>query len=53
MNSIKNKFDVLVEKVKGNNDLLMIAKTKLDENFLCGHFHIGGPGLTIKLDCNK
>lgn len=39
--------------IKGNNDLLMIAKAKLDDSFPCGHFHIGGPDLPIKLDRNK
>ena len=49
----RHKLNKVVEMIKGNNDLLMIAKTKLDDSFPCGHFHIGGSGLSIKLDRNK
>ena len=53
MNSIRNKFDVIMEKIQGNIDLLMIAKVKLDNTFPRGHFHIGGSGLPIKIDRNQ
>ena len=31
INSIRNKFDFFVEKIKGNVDILMISETKLDD----------------------
>ena len=30
INSLKNKFELLIEQVKGNTDVLMISKTKID-----------------------
>ena len=36
ISSIRNKVDALIEKIKGNNDLLMISETKLDDNFPTG-----------------
>ena len=53
INSIRNKFDVIMEGIKSNIDLLMIAKAKLDNTFPRCHFHIGGSGLPIKLDRNQ
>ena len=34
INSIRNKFELLSENVKGNGDVLMISKTKVDD---CKH----------------
>ena len=36
INSIRSKFDFLVQQVKGNIDILMISETKLDESFPVG-----------------
>ena len=34
INSIRNKFDLLAEGIKGKVDVLMISETKIDETFL-------------------
>ena len=39
INSIRNKFDILVQQIINNVDVLMISETKLDNSF---------PGLFIK-----
>ena len=44
INSIRNKFDLLVDQIKGNVDIMVISETKLDESFPNGQFKI--PGLT-------
>ena len=33
INSIRNKFDLLVDQVKGNINIMVISETKLDESF--------------------
>ena len=38
INSVRNKFDGLVENVKGNINLLMISEFKLDDSFPFGQF---------------
>ena len=38
INSIRNKFDFLAHQVRGNIDILMISKTKLDESFSPSRF---------------
>ena len=38
INSIRNKFDLLVNQIKGNVDIMVISKTKLDESFSNGQF---------------
>ena len=40
INSLKNKFDYLIEKITGNIDILMISETKLDNSFPTGQFLI-------------
>ena len=40
INSIRNKFDHLIAITKGNDDVLMISETKLDESFLSMQFKI-------------
>ena len=34
INSIRNKFEALIQNVSGELDLLMISETKVDESFL-------------------
>ena len=38
INSVRNKFDLLTEKVAGNIDVLMIRERKIDESFPVGNF---------------
>ena len=42
VDSIRNKFDSLVNKINSNTDILMISETKLDLSFPTGQFHIHG-----------
>ena len=44
INSLRNKFDALVDQIKGDADILVISETKLDESFSEGQFKI--PGFT-------
>ena len=53
INSIRNKFDLLVEKIKGNVDILMMSETKLDDSFPMGQFLIDKFSDPIRLDRNK
>ena len=36
INSLKNKFDYLIEQITGNIDILMISETKLDNSLPIG-----------------
>ena len=42
MNSLGNKFALLVDQVKGNMDVLMIFETKIDDSFPLENFLISG-----------
>ena len=42
INSLRNKFELLVDQVKGNIDVLMISETNIDHSFPLGNFLIGG-----------
>ena len=42
INSIRNKFELLSEQIKGNVDVLMISETKIDDSFPVGQFLIEG-----------
>ena len=53
INSIRNKFDQLVNGIKGNIDVLMISETKLDDSFPSMQFLIEGYGSSYRLDRNS
>ena len=38
INSLRNKFDSLIDQITGNVDILMVSETKLDESFPIGQF---------------
>ena len=40
INSIRNKFDLLASNVSGNNDVLILSETKLDESFPTEQFRM-------------
>ena len=42
INSQRNKFDSLVDQIKGKVDILVISETKLNESFPVGQFKIPG-----------
>ena len=52
INSIRNRFEALVNEVRGNVDILMISKTKTDDSFPPTQFLIEGFTATYKLDRN-
>ena len=52
INSIINKFDLLVDKIKENIEILMISETKLDNSFPTIPFLIKGFNYTIRQDRN-
>ena len=53
INSIRNKFDQLVNSIKGNIDILMISETKLDDSFPSMQFLIEGFGPPFRSDRNS
>ena len=53
INSIRNKFELLSEQVKGNVDVLMISEEKIDDSFSVGQFLIEGFCTPYRPDCNS
>ena len=52
INSIRNKFHQRADSitVKGNIDLLIKSKSKIDDSFYDSHFFLDGHGTRYKLD---
>ena len=50
INSIRNRFEFLSTRVKGNIDVLMVSKTKIDNSFPVGNFVIDGFSTPYRLD---
>ena len=48
--SLRNKFELLVDQVKGNINVLMIYETKIDDSFPLGNFLIGSFSKPYRLD---
>ena len=42
VNSIRNKFEALVNRVRGSVDIVMISETEIDDSFLPRQFLIEG-----------
>ena len=53
MNSLGNRFDALVDQIKGNVEILVILETKLDESFPEGQFKITGFTSPFRRDRNE
>ena len=53
VNSIKNKFDLLSDKMKGNIDILMFSETKIDQSFLTSQFEINGFDPPFQVNWNQ
>ena len=53
INSIRNKFEGLVEIVDSNIDIFMIAETKLDSSFPMEQFSVHGFSKPFRLDRNS
>ena len=52
INSLRNKFDCLVQQITENVDNIMVSETKLDNSFTVGQLLIAGYGPPIRLDCD-
>ena len=50
INSLRNKFDMISDLVKGNIDILLISETKIDDTFLTSQFYIPGFSTPYRLD---
>ena len=53
INSLRNKFDLLMSLIKNNVDILMISERKLEESFPDGKFTVKGYSKPFRLDRNK
>ena len=53
INSMRNKFESLSTQVKGNIDVLMVSKTKIDDSFSVGNFVLDGFSTPYQLDCDS
>ena len=53
INSLRNKFELLTQKTKGNVDILLISETKIDESFPDSQFKIDGFSNPHRVDCNE
>ena len=52
INSGRNKFELLINIIKDNIDILMISETKLDSSFPKGQFQLHGYSEPYRLDRN-
>ena len=52
-NSLRNKFDLFSEQIKGLIDILMVSETKFDDSFPKGQFLIDGFHSPFRFDRNK
>ena len=53
INSLRNKFELLTEKINGNVDILLIPETKIDEDFPDSQFEIDGFSNPHRVDWNE
>ena len=53
INSLRNKFDALVEQVSGNVDVLVLSETKIDKSFPEDQFKIPGFCTPFRLDRDR
>ena len=50
INSLRNKFDYLIEQIMGNIYILVISETKLDSSFPAGQFLINDYSEPFRID---
>ena len=53
INSLRSKFDSLINIINNNTDILMISETKLDPSFPTRQFHIHGFSEPYRFDRNS
>ena len=51
--SLRNKFDILTDKIKEIVEVLVIFETNFDGSFLTGQFKISGYASPLRLDRNQ
>ena len=52
INSIRNKFEMITEFIKGNVDLMLFSETKIDDSFPTSQFLISGFSSPFRRDRN-
>ena len=52
INSIRKKFELLSEQVRGNVDFLIVSEIKIDDSFTIGNFLIHGFSPPYRLHCD-
>ena len=50
INSIRNKFDLLMNIIKNEIDILMISETKIDSSFPISQFTMTGYSIPFRID---
>ena len=50
INSLRNKFEFVVEFIRGKVDILMISEKNIDESFPLGQFKVNGFSAPFRLD---
>ena len=50
VNSIRNKFDLLMNIIKNDIDILMISETKIDSSFPISQFTMTGYSIPFRID---
>ena len=50
INSLRNKFELIVDQVKGNIDVLVISEIKIEDSFSLGNFLISGSSKPYRLE---
>ena len=53
INSLRNKFELLTKKTKGNIDILLISERKIDESFPESQFKVDGLSKPHRVDRNE
>ena len=53
INSLRNKFEMLSDQIKGNIDVLPVSATKIDDSFPIGNLLIDGFSTPYRLDRNS
>ena len=53
INSLRNKFESLIQQVTGNIDILMVSDATLDNSFPVSLFLIDGYTSPFRLNCDK
>ena len=48
--SLRNKFDIIIDQISGNVDVMVISETKLDDSFPESQFKIPGYSSPFRLD---